>query len=188
MSERYRPTMTETMYRVAEQTEQKKLWEAHDVPELIVDMIIEEAVELKDAVQESMLSGDVFNVASEVGDILYLALKFCHAVGLVPEDVVDMKIVRNDLKYPNYLNSHGSYEEQREKSREMWKALGGDKAFSHAYLDVLSKPEEEVVEQPTQNFAQALATSSTSRNGHSHHNENVTNLPILVYAGDNSEQ
>lgn len=174
MTERRRPTMSETMLRVAEQTEQKKLWKEHDDPEQIANMIGEEVKELQDAIQESMLSGDVFNVASEIGDVLYLALKFCHSVGLVPEDVVDLKIVRNDLKYPNDLNSYGDYATQRKKSKDMWTAMGGDVAFSHAYLDVFSQEEE----TKPQTFAQALA----STNGNGHHQEDVTKLPVLVYA------
>lgn len=183
MSERQRPTMTETMKRVAEQTEQKKLWKEHDDPEQIAKMIGEEVKELQDAIQESMLSGDVFSVASEIGDVLYLALKFCHSVGLVPEDVVDLKIVRNDLKYPNDMNSYGDYSTQRQRSKDMWTAMGGDEAFSHAYLDVFDKvvAEEEESETPKLDpFAQALA--NTNGNGNGHHHEDVTKLPVLVYA------
>lgn len=181
MSERHHPTMSETMTRVVDQTEQKKLWKDHDSPELMVSMMKEEVVELEEAIQDSLLSGDVFNVASEIGDILYLSLKLCHILGFVPEDVVDMKIVRNDLKYPNDMNSYGDYASRRQQSKDMWTAMGGDVAFSHAYLDVLSKDEDT---PPEISFADALAY--TNGNGHSngHHKEDVTKLPVLVYANN----
>ena len=143
MSERLKPNMSEMMHRVVAQTEQRQLWKENDTPESLVDMIAEETEELRVAIQESMLTGDVFNVASEIGDVLYLALKFCNAVGLVPEDVVKLKILRNDLKYPNDMNSHGDYETQRRKSKDLWTAMGGDSTFSHAYLEMFADMEEE---------------------------------------------
>lgn len=155
--------MSEMMHRVVEQTDQKKLWVDNDTPEVVADMIVEEGRELIEAIQESMLSGDVFNVASEIGDVLYLSLKLCSLLGLVPEDVVKLKILRNDLKYPNDLNSHGNYETQRRRSKDMWTAMGGDTAFSHAYLDVFSELEDEEEVNP---FAIAL---SQNGNGHVSH-------------------
>lgn len=138
-SEHLKPGMTEMMQRVVAQTEQKALWKDKDDPIKVADMIAEETEELRGALQESMLTGDVFNVASEIGDILYLALKFCSLVGISPEDAVQIKILRNDLKYPNDLNSYGDYFEQRQQSRDFWIEMGGDVAFSHAYLEIFSK-------------------------------------------------
>lgn len=149
--------MTGMMHRVEFQTENKKLWLDNDGPEEVVKMMEAELEELKQAVQESMLSGDVFNVASEIGDVLYLALKFCSLTGLVPEDVVELKILRNDMKYPNDLNSFGNYAERHKQSKEFWKAMGGDSAFSHAYLEMFSDMEEEAPKTPTELFADAMA-------------------------------
>ena len=165
--------MTEMTKRVAAQTEQKALWKDKDDPEKVVEMLAEETEELRQAVQESMITGDVFNVASEIGDVLYLALKFCSLVGLSPEDVVQLKILRNDLKYPNDLNSHGNYESQRGVSKDLWTAMGGDVAFSHAYLDVFSNMDEE---KETDALADALR-----QNGNGHHEEvDVFSLPVTL--------
>lgn len=149
--------MTEMMERVQFQTEGKQLWKETDGPEEIVEMLAEETQELKEAVQESMLSGDVFNVASEIGDVLYLALKFCSAVGLVPEDVVKLKILRNDLKYPSDMNSFGEYGKQRKLSKEFWEAMGGDGAFSHAYLEAFANMDEVEEVSPETQMAQLFA-------------------------------
>lgn len=181
MAERLRPGMSEMMHRVVQQSEQKQLWVEHDSPEIIAEMIAEETEELKQAIQESMLSGDVFNVASEIGDVLYLALKFCHAVGLSPDDVVQLKILRNDLKYPSDMNSHGDYETQRRRSKDMWTAMGGDEAFSHAYLEMFAEMEEEPITNP---LAVAMG-----QNGNGHHNghtvESIEKLQTIYSANGN---
>ena len=158
MSERLKPNMTEMMNRVAQQTEKKELWVENDAPDLVAEMIVEEAQELVTAVQEALLSGDVFSVASEIGDVLYLALKFCHQLGLVPEDTVKLKLLRNDMKYPSDLNSNGDYAEQRRQSKDMWTAMGGDESFSHAYLEMFADMEE--VPEANQ-FALALGQSGS---------------------------
>lgn len=107
--------------------------------EAIVDMMREEFDELQDALMECFLTGDVFTFASEVGDILYLALMLCESVGLKAEEVVTMKLFRNDYKHTvfNYSN-HRDMKDAAKVSREAWKYFGGDSAFSHAYLDVLA--------------------------------------------------
>lgn len=187
MSEHLHPPMNEMMHRVVAQTEQKELWRDHDSPEDIGRMLGEEVAELQVAIQESMLSGDVFSVASEIGDVLYLSLKFCHSVGLAPEDVVNLKILRNDMKYPNALNSTGNYKEQRQKSKATWELMGGDEVFSLAYLDILAEIEDgDVVEEeltPTNAFAMALQSNG---NGNGHHEENIFALPVVAGNGYSS--
>ena len=130
------PTLTGLMHRVVQQTEKKTLWQEHDGPVEVAGFIVTEAEELQEANNND---GESFEIASEVGDVLYLALKLCADLGIKPEDAVRMKILRNDLKYPTDLNSEGDYEEQRAKSQRLWSSMGGDAAFSHAYLDHIAE-------------------------------------------------
>ncbi len=128
------PTMREMMERVHQQTEKKTDWVENNSPEGIAKMIVAEAHELEEAVGMAEIGDSAFEVVSEIGDILYLVLRFCHSMGILPEDAVQMKILRNDLKYPDDLNSQGNYGEDRMLSVAFWKAMGGDYQFSQAYL------------------------------------------------------
>ena len=130
------PTLTSLMHQVSQQTEKKTLWEEHDGPVEVAGFIVTEAEELQEAIEND---GEAFEIASEVGDVLYLALKLCADLGIKPEDAIRMKILRNDLKYPTDLNSEGNYEQQREQSQSLWESMGGDVSFSHAYLDFLTR-------------------------------------------------
>lgn len=152
MSERNQ-TLSILMERVHEQSENKKLWKDNDDPHLVAKMIVEEGGELIEAINHDE---EAFAVASEIGDVLYLTLKLCAQLGIKPEDAVEMKLLRNDMKYPTDLNSYGDdYRGAREASKKMWQAMGGDIAFSHAYLELMGQEEAEPisgsirVEQPS---------------------------------------
>lgn len=133
-------TLSSLMYRVNRQSENKVLWETNDSPIAVANMIAGECKELQTAINDDE---EAFEIASEIGDVLYLTLKLCSQLGIKPEDAVNMKIIRNDLKYPNDLNSFGdTYEGAREKSKTLWEAMGGDIAFSHAYLELCAESEE----------------------------------------------
>jgi len=136
----HEPGFSVLMERIHEQNEQRALWQEHDSPEILGSMIVEEAQELQEAIENV---GEVFEVVSEIGDVLYLVLKLCYDLGIRPEDAVQMKILRNDLKYPADLNSHGDYPTARQQSKDVWEALGGDVAFSHAYLELFAGIGEE---------------------------------------------
>lgn len=113
------------------QNEGKLNWRKNfSVPQAAA-MLKDEAGELITAIENDM---PAVEVTSELGDIIYLAFHICSELGIDPRDAVEMKILRNSLKYPDVLNSVGEYEEGRQISREAWKGLGGDLLFYQMYL------------------------------------------------------
>lgn len=131
--------MKETTLYIRQQQEQRRLWADHDTPENVAAFISEEARELEEAIQESMVTGDVFSVVSEIGDVMYLLLKLCDSLGIDPEQAAKLKLQRNQFKYGDHVMSNGrAYPEAVAKSKEVWSAMGGDSAFSHVYLDYLA--------------------------------------------------
>jgi len=119
---------------VAEQNKKRENWEAHDTPEIVTKFIVEEANELKEAVE---LEKTPIEIASEIGDVLYLTLRLCSQTGIDPRDAIEMKIVRNSLKYLDVLNSSGDYQQGIKQSREIYKRMGGDEAFYDAYIHLI---------------------------------------------------
>lgn len=108
-------------------------------PEEMAAAIVEEAKELVEEINTSMVTGDVWNVAGEIGDLYILLAQLCHDLGIDPSHAFEMKIMRNQYKYPDYnMNNGYSKEEARRLSRETWSRYGGDVAFSHIYLDILA--------------------------------------------------
>lgn len=124
---------------IREQNEKRQLWEGNDDPTELAQMIQEEAVELVDSINEAMVTDNVFEVASEIGDVMYLLLRLCDSIGIDPIQAAEMKVVRNAVKYPDHVMSNGrNYQEAKEASKRFWDSMGGDAAFSHAYLDHLA--------------------------------------------------
>lgn len=124
---------------INQQNEKRKLWEDNDDPEQLAGMLIEEAQELQEAIQEALVTGDVFSVASEIGDLQYLIIKLCSMIGIDPMQATEMKIFRNERKYGDHTMSNGrDFQTASEVSKQAWNALGGDYAFSRAYLDYLA--------------------------------------------------
>jgi NTP pyrophosphatase (non-canonical NTP hydrolase) len=128
-----------TVY-IAEQNKNRRLWSEGDTPEVLIDMLGEETEELKIAVQEAMITGDVFSVASEIGDIQYLLLKLGEMIDIDPLQAAEMKLVRNSYKYSDHISSNGRTQETaRQVIKDTWKGLGGDYSFSHVYLNYLAE-------------------------------------------------
>lgn len=122
------------------QQQHRRVWAETDDAESVAQMIQHEALELIEAIQESFVTGDVFSVASEIADILYLAHRLCNELGFDAADLLTMKTLRNSMKYSDaVLNNGYSAEEAVRVSKEGWKAMGGDVLFSHAYLDVYAE-------------------------------------------------
>lgn len=118
----------------------RQKWVENDDGESLAGHIKHEAGELVVAVTESMLSGDVFNVASEVADLLILLFRFCEEFGLDAADLITMKNKRNAKKYDDHtLNNGYTPQEATRVSKESWKMMGGDHMFSHVYLDILAE-------------------------------------------------
>lgn len=117
--------------RVQSQNENRREWSSHDTPENLAEQILEESGELVDAIRNfDALPHAEYEVVSEVGDILYLALKFCVEMGIDPAQAVELKLARNSVKYPDEFHSNGwDYDKAREVSKSLWEHLGGDDAF-----------------------------------------------------------
>lgn len=127
---------------ISEQNHNRKLWENHDSPDKLAGMITAESQELEEAIQESLVTGDVFSVVSEIGDVGYLLQRLCNELGINLEDAINLKLTRNSMKYSDHVMSNGrTYDQAVGVSKEYWKAMGGDYAFSHAYLNYLAKDE-----------------------------------------------
>ena len=132
--------MKETTVYVRNQNENRKLWESDNTPENVAKYLVAEAVELEEAIQEAMVTGDVFTVASEIGDIGGLLLKLCDLLEMDLETAIRMKLMRNQMKYGDYTMSNGrNYDEASKVSKDAWKSIGGDSAFSPVYLDYLAE-------------------------------------------------
>ena len=78
------------------------------------------------SVEAASVTDDLTQVAGEVGDVLYLALKMCNTLGLNPDDVIRMKIARNEDKY--------GQQSERDVAKREWKEKGGDRAWYEEYL------------------------------------------------------
>jgi NTP pyrophosphatase (non-canonical NTP hydrolase) len=136
-------TLESTIRSVHIQNENRRAWQNTDSPETVAKYIQEEAQELIDGIDEAMVTGDVFTVASEIGDVLFLAFRLCDMLGLNPKDVLDMKIKRNAKKYDDAICNNGYKPEEVPRiAKESWRAMGGDVAFSHVYLDFLADDDE----------------------------------------------
>lgn len=109
-------------------------------PEEMAYAIVEEAQELVEEIQRSLLTGEAWNVAGEIGDLYILLAQLCHDLGINPADAFEMKALRNERKYGDWTMNNGyTTNEAKRLSKESWKYSGGDVAFSHLYLDVLAQ-------------------------------------------------
>jgi NTP pyrophosphatase (non-canonical NTP hydrolase) len=112
---------------ITEQNNNRRLWTENDTPEKIATYITQEAQELEGAIKEAFVTGDVFSVASEIGDVFYLVLKLCEELGIDPIQAAGMKLTRNSMKYGDHIMSNGrNFEEASGVSREVWKVFGSD--------------------------------------------------------------
>ena len=129
-------------------------WKNNDTRRSVKERAIEEYYEL---IEEIDLDRNIaFLVASEIGDILYLALKYyeiggepdtdlnfaveealaiCEITGIDPNHCCLMKCLRNDYKYAPLIQNNGfNMEEAATLSKTMYAQIMGDPAFSHAWL------------------------------------------------------
>lgn len=145
------PDVQKQVYR---QLDNNAVWRNHDTRRSVKERAIDEFYEL---LEEIELDRNIaFLVASEVGDILYLGLKYyqmggepdsdldyavefalevCELTGLDPNHCVLMKCLRNDYKYVPLIQNNGfSPAEASLLSKQMYAEIMGDAAFSHAWL------------------------------------------------------
>lgn len=124
---------------IIEQNEHRKRWTEHDSPETLVNMLAHEVGELQEAIQESMITGDVFSVASEIGDVGYILHRLCDFLGIELNQAIELKLFRNSYKYADYVvGNERDYKDSIRTAKDVWDALGGDKVWSHVYLQYLA--------------------------------------------------
>lgn len=75
-------------------------WQASDTPSNLAKSIIIEAAELLENYQWSDEAADFENVKEELADILIYALALTYDLGLDPEQIIQEKLVKNEVKYP----------------------------------------------------------------------------------------
>lgn len=144
----------EVKKQIMRQLDNNATWKHNDTRRSVKERAIEEYYEL---LEEIELDRNIaFLVASEVGDILYLALKYyemggeqdpdldfvvqealdiCETTGLDPNHCCLMKCLRNDYKYVPLIQNNGfNMEEAAQLSKAMYAEIMGDPAFSHAWL------------------------------------------------------
>jgi len=152
------PTETITPYtqkEVLRQNKERKLWQENDTVESIYARFLIEWGELQEAIETT--PDIAYLVASEIGDIFYLAIKYidmtgslgsdmedklnealtiCELTGLKPQDCVMMKVLRNEIKYfAPILNNGFRPEEAVSLTKRSYNALIGEEKFSQWYLD-----------------------------------------------------
>ena len=122
---------SEILKQVRKQNEARKLWREHDSLPSLGEAIFEEGLELAEAVGLAEIGGGAFEVASEVGDVLYLYAKYthyakianvaipdvvaqtveyamdvCNRTGINVDDVIKLKLFRNSFKYNEIGRAH----------------------------------------------------------------------------------
>lgn len=127
-------TLRQLQHIIAEKQKTKPVMEDHNDPEATVQMIVEESEELRAAMLEVMVTNEVWTIASEIADVLYLSLYLCEICGLDATELVKLKMERNDQKYPAEALQEGDYTTITAKLKEDWAAKGGDKAWSESLL------------------------------------------------------
>lgn len=149
----------ETQKAVRKQNEARRLWREHDTLEQIHLNLLNEGIELADAVGECEIGQSAFAVVSEIGDVYYLYIKYkelarvagseiapeiaqvmeyaedvCNRTGIDPEKAIKLKLWRNSFKYNDYATNNGySYDQGTRLCKDFWDQMGGDQAFSRAY-------------------------------------------------------
>ena len=90
----------------------------------LAECLKNEVQELEGAVNEE----NPLEVASEMGDVLYLLFRMAHETGIDLLDAVELKLCRNELKYNAQMS--------KDDGRTIYKKMGGDDAFFQAFTDV----------------------------------------------------
>jgi NTP pyrophosphatase (non-canonical NTP hydrolase) len=140
-------TLEQLNQQMVEHNSHRKHFER--TPEEMASAIVEEAKELFTEIQTSLVTGEVWNVAGEIGDLYVLLAQLCSDLGIDPAHAFEMKALRNERKYGDWTMSNGyTSEEARRLSKESWAYQGGDVAFSHLYLDLLAEDEPKSPQEP----------------------------------------
>lgn len=146
---------------VIDQNEIRTTWGDNDTAQFLRDYFFEEWGELEEALLPPEREQCRWEVASELGDIEYLSIRYEQFTGEpLPADMlffrtlawqhatymdinmgqaVHMKVVRNDLKYPVSITNQFEYKKGREICKQLWENMGGDKEFYGWYASVFGE-------------------------------------------------
>ncbi len=75
-------------------------WKEHDTPEALAKSIIIEAAELLENYQWPDQVPNEENVKEEMADVLIYTLAMIHDLGYDPIQLVNEKLIKNNIKYP----------------------------------------------------------------------------------------
>lgn len=121
MTERYRQ-LSDSVIR---QNDARLPW-SDQTPMDMMDKLSEEIGELRDSMTNDE---DAIHVAGEIGDVLYVLIRLSHELGIDPLDALQMKTVRNGLKYNDAL-MHTS---DVTGAKDLYQWMGGDERFFEWY-------------------------------------------------------
>lgn len=131
--------MQEIQKRVIEYNESVTSFSLNDSPHGLLKMLSGELGELTEAIEHDK---PAIEVASEIGDLLFLLTKLCYLLGISFDDAMEMKLLRNLEKYPPELcNGSKPYQEMVVFCKQEWERKGGDKAFYERYSNGYYDPQ-----------------------------------------------
>lgn len=149
---------------IAAQQQNRKPWTEIETVESTESMIVEEWQELTDLIKAINVTPLAdFELASEIGDIVYLSLKLiginqnatptavaawsvavrtAAAVNMCPLQAATMKVIRNAIKYNDFATGFNDQSKSRSYAKQFYSDLGGDKAFYTAYMKSVNENRE----------------------------------------------
>lgn len=102
----------QTIERIRKFTEDRD-WDQFHTPENIAKSIVIEAAELLECFQWSGSDYDLQHVKEELADVLVYSRNLLDKLGLDEDEIVNMKMTQNELKYP-VDRAKGSYVKYKE--------------------------------------------------------------------------
>jgi len=84
----------------------KRGWKEHDKPENLAKSIIIEAAELLENYQWGPNHADLVNVKEELADVIIYSIAMAYDLGFDIEKMIDEKLEKNAIKYPEKNNLH----------------------------------------------------------------------------------
>jgi len=85
----------------------KRDWDKYDIPISMAKSIVIEANELLENYQWSDQASDMENVKEELADILIYTITLCEIYGFDIEKIIQDKLLKNSVKYPEINKNEG---------------------------------------------------------------------------------
>jgi NTP pyrophosphatase (non-canonical NTP hydrolase) len=117
------------------QQEQKSAWNEKDTAFSVANLLEGEVQELIEAIEMAEIGAGAYEVASELGDCMFLLIKIANLAGIDLLSALEMKAIRNSKKYDHHINNNGYSDEKAQRlSKEIWNEMDGERMFSIAYM------------------------------------------------------